>query len=221
MDVLRILVFLAISLPARAAETPVVVTVLFDKASPSASVAIMKDAILQEGDFYRNCRVISFEPDAVVARENETEDTIKWLKSEGSKPRKGLRRKARCLFAVKQMKMIQAAQARYWEEFKKEFSPDLQTLVEQGFLPNGFSEWQKENYRYEMVRSGFKKKLAIDQKPEPYFSAIARPLRKGDYYFTIDDLGTVRFSKNVSEISWAPVWDYSDQSGGPAKKIIR
>ena len=221
MDVLSLLVFLAISLPGRTAEPPVVVDVLFDEANPHVSVALMKDAVLEEGDFYRNCRIISFEPGAVVVRENATEDTLQWVKTEGSKPRKGMRRKARHLFALKQIKMIYEAQVLYLKEFDNGFAPNLQTLLEQGFLPGGFAEdGQKLDFHYENMKSGFKKEMAIDQKPEPYFFAVASPLRKGDFYFAIDELGTVRFSKNLSELSWAPVWDYADQSG-LSRKVIR
>lgn len=221
MDVLGLLLFFAVILPARIAEPPVVVDILFDEANPLASVAIMKDEILQEGDFYRNCRIISFEPGAVVARENETEDTIKWIKEEGAKPRKGLRRTARHLFAVKQMKIIYETQVQYLSEFKNGFAEDLQTLLEKELLPDGFQDWQKLDYRYELIKSGFKRKLAADQKPEPYFYAVASPLKKGDYYFAINELGVVRFSKDLSELSWAPVWDYADRSGGPRQQVIR
>ena len=220
MDVLGFFVFFALFLPGPPPETPVVVDVLFDMANPRASVAIMKDAILEEGDFYRNCRIISFEPDAVVARENETESTLKWLKEAGAKPRKGMRRKARHLFAVKQMAAIHEAQVHFLKKFDNGFSPDLQTLFDHQTLPGGFQDWQKQTYRYKIIQSGFKKKLAIEEKPTPFFIAIATPIRKGDYYFAVNELGEIRYSKKRSDVEWASVWDYRDPYP-PTESVIR
>ena len=106
MDVLGFLLFLAVSLPGRTLDLPLVVDILFDEANPEASVAIMKDAVLEEGDFYRNYRIISFEPAAVVVRENETEDTLKWLKEDGftllrDKPFRGADNKMVCFIHPK------------------------------------------------------------------------------------------------------------------------
>lgn len=194
--------FLMNSCAARAENEHTLLAVLYDPGDPMKSVAILPDALLEAGSLYRNYRVISFEPDAVVLQEQVSGEHLKWVK-EGEAD-ENLVRRARNLFIVKQMKAVFEAQIAYLHHFGEGYAADLETLVRGGFLDDGFEDGRKQNYtfRIQQIRSEFSK--------EPSFLAVAEPLEleKKDYYFSVDQLGLVRYADTLVQASWGPVWEY-------------
>ena len=108
------------------------IEIIFDAGNPDASVGVIGEEVLEVGAWYENLQVIAFEPDAIILKEEEAEDTLKWLK-EGAISTKALAR-ARRFFVVKQLRAIDGAQHQYLAKFHDRYAADITTLINQGFF---------------------------------------------------------------------------------------
>lgn len=214
------------------------VAVIFDGGNPDGSVGIVGQELLELGTVYENFEVIGFsggggsppaswragasggEPQAIVVKDLVSQDAIKWLEDGEIDPL--ILSRARRLFMAKQMRAIYEAQLRYRDLFGDHFAPDLKTLLDQGLLANGFSSGaQKQNYHFYIAETGQTPRLALWPR-EPTFVAVAEPLNPEEdpAYFSVDHLGQVRFAPSLNQLSWGPVWDYADRSGGPKSREV-
>lgn len=208
-----LLVFIFLSLlpfPAQAspADNPPI-DIIYDAGNPEASVGIIGEEILEVGAFYEKYEVIAFEPEAIILKDEEAEDFLKWLK-EGTVSARALIR-GRRYFMVKQMRAIDEAQHLYLQKFHDQYAPDINTLIDQGFLPDGFQDAVKQYYTFRIVRADLGKRLAIEAKRLPEYFAVAEPVdrEKDPWYFSVDQLGQVRYAKSLRHVAWGPVWEYN------------
>jgi hypothetical protein len=213
---MAVLIFLMLlAAPAYAVSLPEQnVAIIFDPGNPNASVGIVGHEMLETGSLQEEYEVIGFEKNAIIVKEQDTGDMIKWL-PQGKVDRKILSR-ARQWFIVKQMRAIYEAQMRYVEKAEDHYAPHLKHLIDHGFLADGYEKSKKQGYKFRVAETGLTPKTAA-VKREPTFFAVAEPLdpEKDPYYFSVDHLGQVRFAPALNILSWAPVWDYADRSGGP------
>ena len=201
------------------------IAVIFDPGNPDASVGIVGQELLELGTLYENFEVIGFERQAIVVKELESQDAMQW--PEGGEMEPKILFRARRLFMAKQMKAIYEAQLHYRDQFGDHFAPDLETLLNQGLLCNGFSAKggepgaQKQNYRFYIAATGETPRLALLPR-EPTFFAVAEPLKPEEdpAYFSVDQLGQIRFASTLKALGWGPVWDYADRSGGPRSRVV-
>ncbi len=195
--------------------------VVYDRSDPSLSVAVMGDEYLEMGSFYEDTQVTGFTPDAVVLHHFENDEAVKCLKQESLPPSTDQRRGAVQFFIAKQMKAIHQAQIAYWDKFGGVYAPDINTLVEQGFL-KGFENQRKQGYFFEIVRLGQTKGFVMAPR-ESEFLAMASPENpeESDLFFSVNRLGEVRYGATRLEAEWGPVWDYSDLLTRPQQQVVR
>lgn len=210
MGVLVFLFFVCIPLRAEAAlpENPPI-DIIYDAGNPDASVGIIAEDVLEVGAFYDDYEIVAFEPEAIILKDEEAEDFLKWPK-EGTVSSKALERGLR-FFIVKQMRAIDAAQHLYLEKFHDGYAESISALIDQGFLPDGFQEDRKQNYTFRIIRAGLGKRRAIEAKRLPEFFAVAEPIHpeKDPWFFGVDQLGQVRYAKSLRGVTWGPVWEYN------------
>ena len=195
---------------------PKLKAVLFDRGDSRNSVAVLEDAAVELEDFYKNYQVVGFEPDAVIFEETLSREGVKFVQSSPQEPDEVLLKRARHLFVVRQMKVIYAAQMEYFHQYHEGFAPDLETLIKYGLLLDGFENGIKQEYSFQILES------SAEYQKEPTFMAMAAPVPalEPDYFFSVDQLGLVRFADTSSQIRWAPVWDYMEHSGGPKSRFL-
>lgn len=194
-------------------------SIVYDFGNPENSVGVMQGKLLEAGDCYEKYQVLTFNPDGIVLRDQETLDTVKWFVEGEVDPKWDTR--GRNFFIVKQMRAIYEAEVHYLHEFKDHYAPDLETLIRQGFLADGFENWKKQNYTFQIIESGKKPGLFLhDERKEPFFRALASPDDSENLFFFVDQLGSVRFASTASQVAWGPVWEYMDHSGGPEETYI-
>lgn len=210
---------LPFSAQAAAGDSPAI-EVIFDAGNSDASVGVIGEEILEVGTFYEGYRVVSFELEAIILKDEAAEDFLKWLK-EGSISDKA-RLRARRLFVVKQLRAIDEAQHLYLEKFQNHFAPDINTLIDQGFLPDGFQETQKQSYHFKIMNAGEGKQLAVMSKKPPIFFAAAEPkdVEQDPWFFGVDQLGQVRYAKSMRAVPWGPVWEYNGLNEEPPSTVI-
>lgn len=194
--------------------------IIYDKAQPDLSVGVIEENLYQVGDLYEQGQILEFYPRAVIFKNLETFDTVKCPVFE-TKIDSQTRRRAVHFFIYKQMKSIYEAQVAYRHKFGDEYAPSINELVEQGFL-RGFDGGIKEGYEFTISEVTQTRRLAMFPR-QAAFWAVASPLDKESeyYYFSVNDLGEVRYSETRTGVSWGPVWEYNDPSQPPLKKIIR
>ncbi len=195
--------------------------VVFDPSNPEMSVAVMGEQLLSLGDFYENTKVIGFEQDAVILHHFENAEAVKCLKQDAPEEDPRVHRAAVEFFIYKQMTAIYEAQTQYWNKFGRTYSPDIETLVRQGFL-KGFENGMKENYFFEVVEVG-QSKARVMMPREATFLAAASP-RDGaasGTFFTVNRLGEVRYGATKVEAPWGPVWEYNEHLNIPKQQVIR
>lgn len=222
LGALSFLMVMTVSVEGRAEEPrPVLSSVIYDSGNPEASIGIMGDEIFEVGDLYEGFRVISFESKAMIVKDQRNFDELKWLIAEDASPEAALFKRAKSYFIVRQMKEIYEAQLKYFKEYEESYSPDLLTLIQKGFLANGFENDTKHGYRYRIAQTGETGRMAPHYVREPVFFAVAEPVepQEGDFFFSVDQLGQVRFSPSGSGVSWGPVWDYKDHSVTKSKDV--
>jgi hypothetical protein len=192
-----------------AVENLKAVEVIYDPGNPEASVGIYGEDLLETGEIYEDYTVISFESNAIIVRDGLITEQEKWLKN-GSIPEE-LERKARWLFIAKQMRAIHEAQIKYLEKFSDHYAPSLADLINQGLLTDGFIDDTKEGYRFEIKETGETKRMAPHYIRLPTFLAAAVPLdpEKDKLYFSVDQLGQIRYAHSKRQLTWGPVWDYN------------
>ena len=123
---------------------------------------------------------------------------------------------ARHLFIVKQLKRIWAAEQEYFHKYPEEYAQDFETLIKQGFLPEGvFEASRKYGYKLEFHP------LSARQRQVPAFQILASPdpSIQPDHYFSVGPLGLVRFGESEFSSLWGPSWDYSDHTRGPLETL--
>lgn len=178
--------------------------VLYDRGDPVRSVVILENQVLQQGDLYGPYRLIGVDPDAIVLEDAASREFFKVVES-GNIPEQTLRR-ARHQFIANQMKAIHQAQVDYQHFLGKGFAPDLETLIAEGVLADGFEPfYEKQGYVFRMAetREYYGK--------DPSFLAVAEPLQEGELFFSVDQLGHVRTADTINQIRWGPVWGYLDR----------
>ncbi len=218
MALLALVLFFAFA-PAAGASTDLepIGEVIYDKGEPLQSVGVIGTQIVAAGDLYRDYQVLTFEPDAIIFRSTRDHSGLKWPVDLRFAPSEKLAQRALRTFIALQMKAIYKAQLRYIEKFPKQYAGNLEALIHQGFLADGFESWQKQGYGFEIaeVKEEFGK--------DPTFLAVASPLEEaeGNLFFSVDHLGLVRMADTKTQAAWGPVWDYMDHSGGPKQKLIR
>lgn len=189
------------------------VKIVFDGGNPDASVGIVGEELLELNSLYEEYEVVGFEEQTLIVKDRLSDDRLRWPQ-EGEIDEKVYAR-ARQLFTAKQMRALYLAQLKYRDQFGDRFAPSLNALLDQGNLHNGFdAEAQKQNYRFAIVQTGQTRKFAL-QPREPTFYAIATPLNpETDPYFSVDQLGQIRFAPSLNMLSYGPIWDYADKSAG-------
>ncbi len=194
--------------------------VIFDPGTPELSVAVMGDQLLEMGDFYEGGKIIGFERSAVILKKLEADDAVKCLVSGKAAVDEKLHQRAVHLFIAKQMKAIGEAQTAYWTKFGDTYAVDLGMLEKQGLI-RGFKDGIKQNYFFEVGETG-KTKPRVYFGNQPTFVALASPLEGsgGELYFSVNQLGEVRYGSNLFEASWGPVWEYNERLAVPAEKNI-
>lgn len=194
--------------------------ILYDAGEPEASVGIYGDDFLEVGTLYENYRVIGFEPNAIIVRDQTVGEQEKWVKN-GRLDSK-IRQQAKYLFVSKQMRLIYQAQMNYVEKFKDHYAISLNELIDQGFLNDGFRKGEKQGYRFKIEKTGDTKRMAPHFVREPIFLATAEPLNpeKDHYYFSVDQLGLVRYADTKRQITWGPVWDYNEVNAKVPTRVI-
>ena len=166
---------------------------------------IVNDQVLQFGDLYKGFRLIGVDYNGAVLEEAASREFYKYL--ENGEPSEVVDRRAKYEFIVNQMKAIHQAQVDYQQTQGKGFAPDLETLISQSYLADGFeSYYQKHGYVFRVVET--KEYYGKD----PSFLAVAEPLEEGDLYFSVDELGQVRTADTLAQIDWGPVWDYYEKN---------
>ena len=191
--------------------------VYYDLGDPEKSVGIVGEKILSVGDVYRDLRVMNFEPNAIIYQSMRDDSGLKWPMESGQAISEKIRRDALRTYIAGQMKAIFDAQVLYYEKFAEGFAPTLEELIHQGFLADGFKDWKKFGYFFEIVET------KNEFGKEPTFLAVASPDDEiqPNPFFSVDQLGLIRVSDTRSQVSWGPVWDYMDRSGGPSSKAIQ
>lgn len=191
--------------------------IIYDVGEPLQSVGVIGTQIVEAGDLYRDYEVLTFEPDAIILRSTRDHSGLKWPVDPRFSPGGKLAQRALRTFIVLQMKAIYKAQLSYIEKFPGRYADNLEALIHQGFLADGFESWQKHGYGFEI--SEVKEEFGKD----PTFLAVASPLEEmeGNLFFSVDQLGLVRMADTKTQAAWGPVWDYMDHSGGPKQKLIR
>lgn len=206
---LLIILILFVASPSALAENLEysILEVLYDRGNPDRSVGIVDQTLLHVGDFYVGCRVLAFEDNAIVFEHIPNEDFVK-LVLRGKADEKLVRR-ARHLFVVKQMKAIYEAQVAYLSRFRDHYATDLESLMRQEVLADGFEAGAKQNYYFEVAET--QKEFGRD----PTFLAVASPLSEiqPDLYFSVDQLGLVRYGDTRYQAPWGPAWEYTDHTG--------
>ncbi len=199
---------------------PVLSSVIYDSGNPETSVGILNGEIFEVGDLYENFQVVNFERDAIVLKDQENFDNLKWIVAGEAAVDPELLKKAKSYFVVRQLREIHAAQIKYLKEFEKGYAPDLTTLIRKGFLADGFENDIKQGYFYRIAQTGETGRMAPHYVREPIFFAVAEPQQpeENGVFFSIDQLEVVRFSPTLYGVSWGPVWDYKDHSA--QKKIV-
>ncbi len=194
--------------------------VIFDGAEPDLSVAVIDGELYQLGDLYEDAQILGFYSQAVILKNLETSESVKCPVFE-TRPDAAVHQRALHLFISKQMKAIYEAQINYRHRFGDVYAEKIDTLVEQGFL-KGFSGGVKEGYSFQIVETGQTQRLAMFPR-EATFRVLAEPLEpsEGSLYFTVNQLGEVRYAGTKFEASWGPVWDYNNPNAVPDKDIIR
>ena len=204
------------NLAAASLPEPKVVEIYYDMGNSKQSVAVLEDRFLEEGDLYnQNFRIIDFEPQAVIVRDQDTEDTLRWEKS-GDGENSSWLMEARNLFAAKQMRAIYEAQVRYQGDMHV-FAPDLETLMRHGYLDDGFNSGIKIQHAFFIQEAGERRGPPPHYEDESYFYAIAEPQEEGGLYFAIDAFGQLRFSPSRASVMDGPIWDYTSRK--PLKSI--
>lgn len=187
--------------------------IFFDKGNPSNSVAIFNGQFLEQGDRIDSFEVLQFEPEAMILQDVRDGSPLK-LPASGSIQAKNLVH-GRYLFVVKQLRAIHEAQIQYERKFGQGYSLDLETLIHQGFLKDGFGDnYTKQGYQFSILKTGKTKPWALTYQNLPTYVAMAEPTMTFDgsqaNYFSIDYLGEIRFAKSRESVSWGPVWEYSN-----------
>lgn len=221
---MALLVFLAVwFLPASLSwaqfKEPATVVIYFDSGEAEQSVAIFDETIIRVGDIYGPYRVKSFSPEAVVMESVETRATFRFYVQ--GEPDEETARLARHRFIAHQMKLIHEAQMEHRQKQEDRFAASLEELIEKGFLADGFENGHKQGYRFEMVSTGESGRRAPLYETEPLFLAAARPVSvENGLYFSVDQLGQIRYGDTEFLATWGPVWDYWDP-GKPRQKTIQ
>ena len=195
--------------------------IFFDPGNPSMSIGLIENnTLLEVGDYYEGYRVISFSPNSVVLHHTSTQNPIKWMVNEEDESeineeayRHGVSR-----FIVKQLDAIYRAQAMHLQTFRT-YAEDLESLIQQGFLLDGFRDHVKMNYEFSITQTGKTQYRHLSSQRRLTFRAIAKPIDQKGYYFTVDELGEIRFAKDLDHLNWAPVWDYADH-GAPGQRDL-
>ena len=197
------------------------IAVIFDPGNPQSSVGIVGKDLLEQGDIYdQDFEVIGFESDAVIVRDVANQDSLKWLQ-QGEVDAK-LFQRAQQLFVVKQLHAVHLAQIAYLQRFPDHYAPDLNTLLDQGLLAGGFDDDIKINYHFRIAATGQTGRLAPHFIREATFFAVAEPVSPEEraLYFSVDQLGQVRSAPSLQGVSWGPIWDYSERTGGPSQRRV-
>jgi hypothetical protein len=190
------------------------VAVFYDPGNPENSVGIIGEEIYEAGDLYQHYRVLSFEPEAIVLEDLETRDSIKLFNEENEDLNPELKKKARHLFVVTQMKKIYEAQIQYFHDLDEGYAADLETLILKGYVPDGFTEAEKQGYIFRILEA------KQESGKEPTFQAVAEPggTLKPDFYFYTNELGDIHYGETLESALWGPAWDYREH---PVRGISR
>ncbi len=188
--------------------------VFYDSGDARRSVAVVGSTILQDDDYYRGYRVVTFTPDAVIFKRQEDGSGLNWpLNPENLNP--SIHKLARHYFIVGQLRAVHLAQLQYEQQFKNGYAADIETLIRHGYLADGFESGVKQDYYFQMADR------PQEYGKEPTFLATASPVAaEEDYYFSVDQLGQVRYADTPSQMTWGPVWDYRHHSTNPASRSI-
>lgn len=191
--------------------------VIYDYGNAQQSVGVIGAQIVEAGDLYRDYHVLTFEPQAIVLRSSRDHSGLKWPVDPNFAPSPKLKSRALKTFIAVQMKAIHQAQMRYFEKFPKRYAPNLEELIRQGFLADGFEDWKKQGYQFEVAE------VKEEYGKDPTFLAVASPGEELEElpFFSVDHLGLVRMADTKTQVAWGPVWDYMDHSGGPPQKSFK
>ena len=181
------------------------VTILYDLGAPENSVGVIDGVLYESGDLYKNYQIMNFEPNALILEDMQTRDSLV-LPGNELPEEEDVLKDAKHLFAVKQIRKIYEAQVHFLHD-QKEYASNIESLIEFGYLPDGFQDEVKQGYHFRIVDS----KKEFNRDPE--FQAVAEPEggeESGLYYFFVDQLGIIRFGQTLYGASWGPSWDYTD-----------
>ncbi len=179
-------------------------SVLYDLGDPQKSVGVIGNQLVELGSLFEDQEVAGFESGKIVLRNIETQEGTKWIAD--SKLEGEILKEARHLFVAKQMKTIFEAQQKFFAKYRDHFAPDLETLIHEEFLADGFEDQGlKQHYFFKIIET------SADFGKDPKFRALAAPEEdlQPELFFTVDELGLIRFAESESLALWGPVWEYS------------
>lgn len=182
--------------------------VLFDSGGPQNSVGIMGKNFVEAGDDYEHYQVVGFEPRVILLKDYHTDEITK-IPAEDRFNAKIIH-EARHRFVVKQLRAIYKAQIAYIAKHGNHYAKDLDTLIYEEFLSDGFSLGIKQDYYFRIAET------KAEFKKEPVFFAVATPVKsiQPDLLFSVDQLGLVRYAETIVHLPWGPAWDYVDHNPG-------
>jgi hypothetical protein len=206
--VILILLLLIFPVALHAEEPAQLQAVIYDPTSPKLSVGIVNNTLLEVGDTYEFYTVLSFDPEAIILRDEITTESVKWVIE--SEPNAALKKNAYYTFITKKLHAINEAQAEYFKLYRH-YADSFESLAKAGVLPDHFIDAADWGYDFHL-KMGKTERFAMVSERLPTYSVLASPKDPKDYFFSIDHLAQVRYAPSEKLVHWGPVWDYSDQS---------